>query len=1197
MKLKRIEMYGFKSFADKYEIPFEGGITAIVGPNGCGKSNVADSVRWVLGEQSAKLLRGSSMQDVIFNGTEKRKSMSYCEVALVFDNRGKLFPTLDYDEVVISRKLYRSGESEYAVNRTPCRLKDITEYLRDAGMGREGYSIIGQGRVDELLSAKPEDRRAIFEEAAGISKFKARKTEAERKLARTRENLEKVSLVLDEKGRMLDPLRKQAETAKKWLELREQLKFHEINTYVHQYETASTAKQKISEKLDGVNEALSLKTQQYEQKIGDYNQSMYNMNSVDKTIESLRNELLELTVGLEKQAGNMKVLQERIAAFKTQSDRLKNENAALEQQKQALSDEFAAVSERQRAFEEQSEQKEKEEEKIKADYMATVARLTEKESEQQFNQQSLLEAMDKLAEIKSNLSRLEAEKIALTENIASYEANIVLIGEELAGENESFGALSLQLEENAKAYAQYRQNLKNLIAENNQVLSEISALTDKVEALGEKCISAKSRQRILNEMRTAFEGYTFSVKNLLRDSKIDESVSRRIQGVVAQVISMDQKFETAIETALGGAMQNIITSDEEDAKWLIDYLKRKKYGRVTFLPLNAIKPRFIDPAFGKALATSGCYGAADKLVRYDAKFDRVIKGLLGGTVIVENMDTAVLLARQTKYAFKIVTLDGDVINPQGSITGGSKKNDIANIFSHERELAELNEKVGKIESALAAAEAEKKAKLEQHDKIEERINQTRASIHSLEVESAAKTENKNKSEQSIGELSAELRETEKNLEEAKKKLAVIDEDLGSVAKLENLISSKTQDTKDSDKENQQLFETLKRNRDALSEQLTAKKMERAAVLGEIKTCVSTIERLTVEMRDCQEKIEKNSAEIGENDAQAEAIAKAIEQTAASESKVDAGRVEEIRAKLGNLDSYKAELQQKVTDLDGERQGLMEELQALRDERTRQEMLLLKVDEDIEKMQNNIFEQYQLSYETCLPFKDPDYNAAEGLPLIGKLKRQMSALGNINVDAIEQSKELSISYEEESARRDDLVKAEEDMVKIIKDLSNEMLSRFEDQFTQIRTNFIKIFKELFNGGTADLILQDSEDLLEAGIEIVAQPPEKKLQSITLLSGGEKALTAIAILFAILRLKPMPFCILDEIEAALDDANAGRFAKYLRRFSEETQFVVITHRKPTMELADNLYGVTMEEKGVSKIVSVQLSEAVSVAESAQ
>ncbi len=472
----------------------------------------------------------------------------------------------------------------------------------------------------------------------------------------------------------------------------------------------------------------------------------------------------------------------------------------------------------------------------------------------------------------------------------------------------------------------------------------------------------------------------------------------------------------------------------------------------------------------------------------------------------------------------------------------------------------------------------------------------RTNIHSLEVESAAKTENKNKSEQVLGELESEIRVTEKNLSEATAKLAKIDEDLGSVAKLENLISSKTQDTKDSDKENQQLFDALKRSRDELSEELTAKKMERVAVENDVKTCEMTAERLASELDSCTIKITENNAEIAENDAQADAIRKAIEQTAANESKVDAGRVDEIRGKLGNLDKYKADLQQKVTELDTARQELMGELQNLREERTKQEMLLLKVDEDIEKMQNNIFEQYQLSYETCLPFKDPEYNAQEGMPLIGKLRRQMSALGNINVDAIEQSQELSVSYEEESARRDDLVKAEEDMVKIIKDLSAEMLSRFEDQFQQIRTNFIKIFKELFNGGTADLILQDSDDLLEAGIEIVAQPPEKKLQSITLLSGGEKALTAIAILFAILRLKPMPFCILDEIEAALDDANAGRFAKYLRRFSEETQFVVITHRKPTMELADNLYGVTMEEKGVSKIVSVQLSEAVSVAEPA-
>lgn len=1196
MKLKRIEIYGFKSFADKYEIPFEGGITAIVGPNGCGKSNVADSVRWVLGEQSAKLLRGSSMQDVIFNGTEKRKSMSYCEVALVFDNREKLFPALDYDEVVISRKLYRSGESEYAVNRTPCRLKDITEYLRDAGMGREGYSIIGQGRVDELLSAKPEDRRAIFEEAAGISKFKARKLEAERKLARTRDNLEKVSLVLDEKEKMLEPLRKQAETAKKWLELREQLKYHEINTYVHQYETASSAKQKISEKLDGVNQALSLKTQQYEQKIGDYNESMYNMNSVDKNIESLRNELLELTVGLEKQAGNIKVLQERISAFKAQADRLREDNAALEDKKSDLKNKTDVLKDKKTLLEKQSEQMAAEEEKIKSDYLETVAKLSEKENEQQFNQQSLLEAMDKLAEIKSNLSRLEAEKTALTEDISAYESNLIMMKEEYATEQADFTALSAWLNENTEAYARNKEKLKSLISQNNEVLSEVSALTDKTEALGEKFIAAKSRQKILNEMRTAFEGYTFSVKNLLRDAKEDKALSDKIQGVVAQVISMDRKFETAIETALGGAMQNIITADEDDAKKLIEYLKLKKYGRVTFLPMNAIKPRFIDPSYSRALSANGCYGVADSLVRYDAKFDRVIKGLLGGTVIVENMDVAVSLARSAKYAFKIVTLEGDVINPQGSITGGSKKNDIANIFSHERELAELNEKIAKAEVILASAENDKKAKIEVHEQIEKQINDIRAEIHSQEVESAAKTENKNKSEQTIGELESEMRVTESNLEEAKHKLAKIDDDLGSVAKLENLISSKTQDTKDSDKENQQLFDNLKKSRDLLNEQLTAKKMERAAVLGDLKTCEDTIERLLGEINACAGEITENDAEIAENDAQADAIAKAIEQAAMNESKVDAGRVDEIRAKLGNLDEYKANLQQKVSDLDQSRQQLMGELQNLRDERTKQEMLLLKVDEDIEKMQNNIFEQYQLSYETCLPFKDPEYDAQQGLPLIGKLRRQMSALGNINVDAIEQSQELSVSYEEESARRDDLVKAEEDMVKIIKDLSAEMLSRFESQFQQIRVNFIKIFKELFNGGTADLILQDSDDLLEAGIEIVAQPPEKKLQSITLLSGGEKALTAIAILFAILRLKPMPFCILDEIEAALDDANAGRFAKYLRRFSEETQFVVITHRKPTMELADNLYGVTMEEKGVSKIVSVQLSEAVSVAEPA-
>lgn len=1196
MKLKKIEIYGFKSFADKYEIPFEGGITAIVGPNGCGKSNVADCVRWVLGEQSAKLLRGSSMQDVIFNGTEKRKSMSYCEVALVFDNREKLFPTLDYDEVVISRKLYRSGESEYALNRTPCRLKDITEYLRDAGMGREGYSIIGQGRVDELLSAKPEDRRAIFEEAAGISKFKARKLEAERKLARTRDNLEKVSLVLDEKARMLEPLRKQAETAKKWLDLREQLKYHEINTYIHQYDTASEAKSQISGKLNEINEALSLKSQQYEQKIAAYNESMYNLNSLDKNLETLRNELLELTVGMEKQTGNMKVLQERISSFKASSERLSTENDDLGAQLGNINRDMELNRRNYARLEALVKKLLSEEEAVKTEYTNTVETLTQKESEAQFNQQSLLEAMDKLAEIKSNLSRLETEKAALEKDIESYKLNLDLMREEMNVEQKNLDATQIRLKENAEEYLKFKEELKDNISRDNDILSEVSSYTDKSEKLSEKLIASKSRQKILNEMRTAFEGYTFSVKNLLKDSKTDSEVSGRIQGVVAQIVSMDAKFETAIETALGSAMQNIITSDEEDAKWLISYLKRKNYGRVTFLPLNAIKPRHIDSSYNATLKSEGCYGAADKLVRYDAKFDRVIKGLLGGTVVSENMDAAIGLARKTHYAFRIVTLDGDVINPQGSITGGSRKNDIANIFSHERELKELNAALSKIQQELNDYQQKKQELVEKHEKLEERAQQIRQSLHELEIEKALKTEDEQKRQQTLGELSSEIKVTEKNSKQAEKKLASINDDLNSVGRLENLIQSKTQDSKASDQKSQQLFDLLKKSRDELQEKLTAKKMEITQAENNISNCTADYERFTARSQELKQKFDANAAEIESNKAQINDIERAIEKSVTNVNKIDAGRIDEIKVKLSNLDKHKLELQQNVSALDADREGLMSEIQTLRENRTKQEMLLIKVDEDIEKMQNNIFEQYQLTYETCLTFKDADYNAQEGMPLINQLRRKMAALGNINVDAIDQSRELSESYEVECSRRDDLLKAEDDMVKIIKDLSAEMLSRFETNFQQIRLNFIKIFKELFNGGTADLILQDSDDLLEAGIEIVAQPPEKKLQSITLLSGGEKALTAIAILFAILRLKPMPFCILDEIEAALDDANASRFAKYLRRFSEETQFVVITHRKPTMELADNLYGVTMEEKGVSKIVSVQLSEAVSVAEPA-
>lgn len=1192
MKFKRIELYGFKSFADKHEIPFGSGITGIVGPNGCGKSNVADSIRWVLGEQSAKLLRGSSMQDVIFNGTEKRKSMSYCEVALVFDNREKLFPSLDYEEVVISHKLYRSGESEYAINRTPCRRKDIIDLLHDGGMGREGYSIIGQGRIDELLSAKPEDRRAIFEEAAGISKFKERKVDAERKLTRTRENLVRIIDILDEKAKQLEPLNRQAENARKWLDMRDSLRRHEINIYIHQFETASQAKEVINTRLAGLAENIDLKQKSYDAAVSSYNEAMYDIGSIDKNINELHKELLALTVDLEKQAGDMKVLRERMGALVDRNRRIAEETAALKEEYKAGTAKTEEATARRDDAAAKLIEAQKEVEAQRESYMRAVEKLTEGESSAEENRKALIEAMDRLAEIKANMSRLLAERDSLSSSVAVTEGKIAENNDALAENRRQLETLTEELAALAAKKDALAAGLKESYAKNNALLSEATAVTDELDKLNEKFIVAQSRRKILKEMQEAYEGFAFSVRNIMNDAKKNADLARKIEGVVAQLITMDAKFETAIETALGQAMQNIVTRDEQDAQYIIEYLKKMKYGRITFLPMTSIKPRDIDPRYDRAIKANGCYGAAADLVRYDRKYDNIVRGLLGNTVIVNDLTTAISLAKTTGYAFKIVTLEGEVINPSGAITGGGKRGDIANIFSHERELKELDGLVAKLGEKTADLALKRDRLAEEIDEVQSAIKTAQSEMHGAELEIAGKTEAKNTLSADIDALVRVTAETEKDLAGSRKRIEEINSDLGSVSKLEELISRKRQSATRDEESRRSEQDALKAERDAVQEKLTSARLAVTELESEIKGYDSDIARMKEEGNAILLRIEAADEEKQSNAEQISVIEKSLRSTEKRDGAADEKRVAEIRAKLDGLDEYKANLQEKVADFDKRRIDLMNELQSLRDGKNREEMLLLKVDTDIEQMEERVRDEYNLEYADCLQFREEGYNVSAGTAEAARLKRAMNALGSVNVEAIEMSQTVSAEYNALNTQKEDLEKAEADLMKIIKELSDEMLERFTGQFEQIRTNFIKIFKELFDGGNADLELLDSENPLEAGIEIKAQPPEKKLQSISLLSGGERALTAIAILFAILKLKPMPFCLLDEIEAALDDANANRFAKYLRRFSEDTQFIVITHRKPTMELADRLYGVTMEEKGVSKIVSVKLEDAIKV-----
>ena len=1201
MKFKRLEVSGFKSFADKLEIKFGSGITGIVGPNGCGKSNVADAVRWVLGEQSAKLLRGSSMQDVIFNGTDRRKSLSFCEVSLFFNNTEdedgiKLFPTLEYKEVVISRKLYRSGESEYLLNKQTCRLKDITELLHDGGMGREGYSIIGQGRIDELLSAKAEDRRAIFEEAAGISKFKAKKLESSRKLARTDENLVRVTDILEEKAKQLEPLTRQSESARKWLAFRDRLRHHEINLYIHQYDTASEAKLVINNRLNGVLEELDLRNSESENTAAEYNEAMAGLTNADKSIENLREELLNLTVGIEKQSGEIKLLNERLGYLKTQNERLEDENQKAKTEHfeilRLIEDGSAARDARTKELSVKSV----EADQVSVEYLAIIEELTRGEGETDRRYNDIVAAMDKLANIKSNMGRLLAEKEALDSSIEDLNKRIEFLNGHLTADCAQEKLLKAEIDTlNAEVKLLVQERFAAQV-KHNEALEAIRDYAARLDKLTPEYHTVKSRRKMFVEMQEANESFGFSVKKLLADAKENKNLASRIEGAVAALIKVKPGFETAMETALGNAVQNIVTKSEDEAKFLIAYLKEKRYGQATFLPMTSIKPRKIDTRFDAFMSGDGVLGVATDYITYDTKYDSVMRGLLGGTVFARDMDTAVSLAKKSGYGFKIVTLEGDVIQTFGSITGGGKKSELTNIFGYEREISALNARFAEVEKEISDLNALRQEKADIQAAAVKNMTEAAEKIHAIEVELAAKKEVYGTVCDSIAAGTDNIANLESDAKNATERVKSIDRDINSVAELEDIVKGERNFQDETGKEQKQKFEQLKNRRDILNNKMLNAKMAVGTLENEVKNFDSDIRRLQETALILTERLEYNHGQLVENSGIIKRIEHDLKAVSTEAKEGDTERVKEIRKTLANLDEFKQVIQEKLAEMESRRGKLIEEIQAIHEKKSKEEMLLLKVDSDIEYMQARVAEEYDLTYDACLAFKEEGYDIYEGSQEAAKLKRQMSALGHVNLEAIELCKQVYESYHELDLQKEDLFKAKTDLEKIIAALEKEMLSRFTEHFETIRRNFVKTFKELFDGGTADLLLLDNENPLEAGIEIVAQPPEKKLQTISLLSGGERALTAIAILFSILKLRPMPFCILDEIEAALDDANATRFAKYLRRFAEGTQFIVITHRKPTMELADSLYGVTMEEKGVSKMVSVKLSEAVAVAEPA-
>lgn len=1187
MSFKRIEVLGFKSFADKLGIEFSKGITAIVGPNGCGKSNFADAIRWVLGEQSSKNLRGSSMQDVIFKGSENRKGLSYCEVSLIFSNEDHQF-NLDYDEIVISRKLYRSGTSEYSLNHSPCLLKDITNLLHDSGIGRDGYSIIGQGKVEQIVASKAEDRRVIFEEAAGIAKFKERKIEAEKKLGRTRENLTLIENTVIEIERQLMPMKEQAEKAKKYLELRDKLKFEEVNNYIYHYENANSNKQRISDMIDGLREQAEDKEKQVQSAIEKQNQSLEGIKAIDEQIQALRDEVLKLTINIEKNAGDRRVALAKLEYLQEQSTKIEQE---IENDKA----EFVKINELL-----QTKQQEKSEnvnklnslrarlDELEQIYSGVIEQLKVTEQAVSGSQQEMQDAISKISDIKSNITRLETEISIISER----ENELYLKQTSLQEKKE--GALIIENQakiacENAEANRRNAWDNLTALRENIVNVEKGEAeLRIQLDNSSADLAKLESRAKLLNEMQAEYEGYNGTVRRLLLDANKNSELQRLIIGVVGELIAVPQQLETAIEMALGYAVQNIVTKDEQDAKKLVAYLKSKNYGRATFLPINSIKPKFINEIYRNLLNIAGCYGVASELITYDDRLKNIMQGLLGNTVIVDNMDTAVKLANNSKYSFKIVTLEGDVINTAGSITGGSKKADINNLLSREREIETISEKIKSQASKVAEQRNTLKVYNEMLQKLSKEIESQSNLLHDCDIELAQKEEILKHSQEDSNLYATELDEINEELSRLSTRREVFEHELATSKQID---AGDIPTAKNGSKNNQ--YDALRDKRDSLANQITDLKVEIATKTTEINAFDAEIERLLSEQEEISLNIDENNSLLIKNARTMETAKQLDTNSDNAESANSELKLEKVKAKVVEMEAVKQELHDSMNGIEQERTRVTNEYAKIQERIYQEEAKLSQIDTNIENMQDRILEDYELTYLTALDMKDENYDAEGGQARINDLKRDINRLGHVNVNAIEDSKDLDLRYTELSTQLTDLKKAEEDIMTVIKELSEQMTEKFQTQFNKINENFSRIFRELFGGGKAKLTLTD-DDVLTAGVEIDANPPGKALGSTSLLSGGEKTLTAIAILFAILKLRPMPFCLLDEIDAALDDANVERFAKYLHNFAGETQFIVITHRKPTMELADNLYGVTMEQKGVSKVVSVKLSDALQTVE---
>ena len=1175
MYLKRLELKGFKSFPNKTDIIFKEGVTAIVGPNGSGKSNVSDAVRWVLGEQSIKSLRGEKLEDVIFAGADKQKPMNFCEVALTIDNSDNKL-NVDYSEVTIKRRAYRNGESQFYLNNKSCRLKDIKEILLDTGIGKDGYSIIEQGKVDEILSNNPVNRRKVFDEACGISKYRYKKNESERNLKNTKENLTRINDIYVEIENQIKPLYNQQVKARKYLDLSEQLKKIEVNNYIREI-------QKIENQLKEINsqyEALIKELDNTDKSKIDFEQSSKEINTqieeVDKSIEKASEYINSIKSVIDKKDYEINLLNQsrENSSKKIQRniEELEKINKSSKENKENLGKLYKEKENNEKNINELKSQLNIfiEKNEINKNKIETLNEKIETLKD------DIIELLNEKQDVSNKLTTLNANKDNIDQRNESIESEIKEINDKVKEKEVLLEDLKEKINNKKEKLNDFKEKINNYYERLNSLKEENHNLSNKMQNNNYSLKEYTSKLNVYIDMENHYEGFNRGVKEVLKNKNL-----KGIYGALGQVVTVEGKYEKAIEAALGAYMQNIITADENSAKAAINYLKHNKIGRVTFLPMNIIKSKKINNIQSK----TPFVGIASDLISYDEKYRDILENILGRTIVIDNIDQGIKFARETGHKYKVVTLDGDILNPGGSLTGGSLKTS-GNILSRKRLINEFNEKINNTKAENIALE-EKVLSIEKElVDCTENIKQYEEEVIVLDKKLIFNYSSYSRYEEEVNSLKSSMKklETEKenlgsNLNYTMEKKSILENQIKDIDNnhaenketIENL-------NKELNKENE-IYENEKSKFDSINLQLTKDKEI-------LKSQNADIERIKAYLNELSNKISL----IDKENKDEESEIKEIDEKIIIENREKENLKTQLNDNNKNLENKKIareNLKQKLDENNVKLKDIDKQFMELKES-------IFKVESRIEKLESNkeannfkLFEDYNLTYLQAIELRDDEIEINK--KILDTLKKDIKSLGNVNVDSIEEYKEIKERYDFYSEQKEDLQKSIDAIEEIIKDLEEHMKIQFKEEFAKINENFKYVYNRLFGGGEGNLTILDQANILESDIEITAKPPGKKMKNLSLLSGGEKALTAISILFAILLAKPTPFCILDEIEAPLDDSNIARFGTFLKELTSKTQFIAVTHRRGTMEAADYIYGVTMEQRAISKVIALSLNEA--------